>query len=367
MNISIAERFKPYSHSPGTFTLLPGSRFPFQVFPSLIRIFRFDGSLPRLFTDLNFTIKGPLEQFTILNDLEKGCLTISGKGSEGWLRIHFIASQDQQNIRLLVERAPSDELQIDHEGKSVRLHKNESYDLIEQTSPFIPYQIPQCDRLSFGCHKAQDWDLIKRRLSLDEIFPFWHRFGQLIPHTQAPKISAGTLTLLEECKHHFVLGRPEAAERTWKNLFLCGFTGILFPQLEDTLYQGIVEPISHHNKEDSPLLILSEGARLIREFLIQQERGTLSILPFLLPCLPFGRLVNVPLEGGGSISIEWSKKIIRRMSIVSDQDNEIDLKFRSNISSYRIRSHTKDKGEQRPRGSIFHLKKDCQYFIDHFR
>lgn len=366
MKISIAERLKPFSHAPGASTLLPGLGWPVQIFPCLIRIFRFQKILPLQLTELNLALKGPVEQFTVTNDLEKGRLTVSGMTREGWIRYQLIGSQDQKGIRLLVDRAPTGGLHIQGENKLTVLQNHEWLDIFEHLSSFEPYLIPPCDRLSFGCNKAQEWEMIRRRESLDEIFPFWHRLGQVIPQNQPPVESSGTLALLEECKRHFSYGRPEAAEQCWRNLFLCAFGGMFIPQLEDSRYQGIIEAKPFEERDDSPLLILSEGARMIRQLFIHQEEGSLSVLPFLLPCLPFGRLIDVPLAGGGSVSLEWSKKTIRRMMIHSDQENEIDLKFRSDISSFRLRQHPSDKGERRARFSTLSIKKNSHYVIDNF-
>lgn len=366
MRISIAERLRPYCHAPGTYTLLPGSGWPVQIFPCLIRIFRFQDGLPLQLAEINLEVKGPVEQFTIFNDLEKGWLTVTGMTCEGWMKVHLIASQDLKSIRLLVNRAPKGGLRIREERKQVLLQNHEWLDIFEQPSLFTPYAPPQCDRLSLGSHKAQDWELIKRRDGLEEIFPLWHRLGQMIPQFQVPAFCAGTLSLLDECRRHFNHGRPEDAQQSWRKFFLCGFTGMLVPQFEDDRYQGIIEAKPVLELDSSPLVILSEGARLIRQLFVQQGEGCLSILPFLLPCFPFGRLLDVPLAGGGSVSIEWSKKTIRRIVLRSEQDNEFALKFRSDISSYRLRMNVREKGERRGRMSSLSLKKNCCYYIDNF-
>lgn len=339
MKITINERFKPYSHEAGTLTLLPGSGWPIQIFPCLIRIYRSEQEL----TELNLDLQGPVKQFTLFNDLEKGCLTVSGCSSEGWFRYHLIASDDLENIRFHVDRAPTGRLRIQNET-----------DLFKD-SGFVPYRIPACDRLSFGCHKAQDWTLVKRRSSLDEILPFWHRLGQLIPQLPSPEHWSGTLSLLKEC---------EETESCWEKLLLCGFREMLVPQLNDSLHQGIIKYERIENI--SPLVLLSEGAKLIRKLFIEQSEGSLLILPRLLPCLPFGRLIDVPLIGGGRVSIEWSKKTIRQVMIHSEQEGNLELHFRSNVSSYRLRQHSKDKGERRNRVSVLNLQKNHIYFLDNF-
>lgn len=366
MRITIAERLIPFCHQPGTLAVLPGSGHLVQIFPCLIRIYELNRALPVQMADLSLALKGPVDQFTFFNDLEKGRITVSGMTSEGWIRYHLISSQDAKTIRLLIDRSPPGGVRVSGKEGGVRLIDKEWLDLLEATSSFVPYQAPVCDRLSLGCHKAQDWELIHRRLGLEEILPHWHRLGQLIPQHKFPLIPEGTLLLLEECKRHFAYGNPEEAVKSWMKCFLGGFSGLLAPRLEDSDYQGLVphQPIS--SLDLSPLILLSEGARLIRQLFILQEKGILSILPLLLPNLPFGRLIDVPLEGGGAVSLEWSKKTIRKVIIESHQEGEIGLKFRSNVRSCRLRRHQKEAGERRNCTASLVLKKDCRYILDNF-
>lgn len=366
MEISIAERLKPFIHVPGMTVILPGLGWPIQVFPCLLRMYRFQDAIPLQFAELQLELEGPVEQFTVTNDLEKGRLTVSGMTRKGWLRYHLIGSQDLKNVRLVVDRAPSGGLPVQDGSAKVVLQDKEWHDLCKQLSPFTPFALPRIDRLSFGCHKAQDWELVRRRSCLQEIFPFWHRLGQLVPQVPGPPTATGTLALLAECEQLLKQGRPDVAQQIWLNVFLCAFREMLVPQMEDSCYQGIVKSVPLAGSTVSPLVILSEGSRLIRKLLIQQENGSLGILPSLLPVLPFGRLVDVPLEGGGSISIEWSKKTIRRMSIHSTQEREIALTFHSDVRSYRLRDYARDQGERRTRHSQLFLRRDYHYYIDNF-
>ena len=173
MRISIAERLRPFSHLPGTATILPGPGYQVQIFPCFIRFYRLHRNLPVTLTELSLDLKGPIQQFTICNDLEKGRLTVSGMTAEGWMRYHLIGAQNQENVRFLIDRAPPAGFHIHNDQEKYCLRDKEWLDLflLNQKSAFVPYQVPRCDRLSLGCHKAQDWELIKRRLSLQEIFP----------------------------------------------------------------------------------------------------------------------------------------------------------------------------------------------------
>lgn len=76
MHIEIAERLKPFSHFPGTSLILPGSAYQVQIFPCLIRIFHLRETFPVLITELTLNLQGPLQQFTVCNDLEKGRISV---------------------------------------------------------------------------------------------------------------------------------------------------------------------------------------------------------------------------------------------------------------------------------------------------
>ena len=367
MRISIADRLHPFSHLPGISAILPGWGYQVQVFPCLIRIYCLKKTLPFLLTELSLELKGPIHQFTVSNDLEKGKITVSGWTAEGWLRYHMISSQLQEGVRLFVERTPKGGVSISQEQERHSLHDKEWMDLLGKNLSFQPYQIPACDRLSLGNHKSQDWELVKRRLNLAEIFPILHRLGQLVPLTTSQRSKEGTLSLLEACRRSFDEDKPEEAPQTWQNLILGGFKSMLVPQLEDSDYQGFVSPHHFLSSDISPLVLLTEGSRLIRHLFFQQEKDKISILPFLLPCLPCGRLLDVPLEGGGAISFEWTKKTIRRLILYVEQDQELTVKFRSHVRSYRLRQDIKDKGESRSCQTPLSLKKNHHYFFDNFK
>ncbi len=366
MHISIAERLRPFSHLPGTSTILTGCGYQVQIFPCLIRIYQLKSAQPFLVAQFSLELKGPVEQFTVCNDLEKGCITVSGKTSAGWLRYDIVSSKQDETIRLIADRTPSSGLSIAHEHSQYLLRDHEWLDLWGSSSLFEPYRPFSCDRLSLGNHKAQDWEWIKRRLNLAEIFPLWHRLGQLIPSYSTNGSKEGTLALLEACRKSLIDEMPDQASQHWTNLIKAGFNSLLTPQLEDRDYQGFIPNSPFQSLDISPLVILTEGSRLIRQLFFQQQQEQIAILPYLLPSLHCGRLIHVPLDRGGWISLEWTKKTIRRLMLFVEQDQELAFKFRSNVRSYRLRHHLQDKGERKNSRSSLFLKKNCHYFFDNF-
>lgn len=367
MKISIAERLRPFCHLPGTSVILPGWGCQVQIFPCLIRLYHLKKSLPLLLTEINLDLKGPIQQFTICNDLEKGRLTVSGKTADGWMRYHLISSRQNEGIRLFVERAPVNGFSIHQGNKSIILRDKEWLDLLEQDNFFEPFQISVCDRLSLGNNKAQDWELIKRRLDLAEIFPILHRLGQIIPTMPITHVREGTLSLLEDCRQNLTSETPVKGEERWNKFLLGCFNSLLVPRLEDDDYQGLNVDQPLISLDISPLVILSEGARLIRKLFVQQDKDQVWILPHVFPSLHCGRLIDVPLVGGGHLSLEWTKKAIRRLILYAGQDQEISLHFRSNVKNYRLRQHDQEKGERKNCNTPLFLKKNCHYLFDNFQ
>ncbi len=363
MHFTISERLRPFSHLPGTSTMIPGLGYQIEIFPCLFCLYDLNEAYPRRLIEVGIELKGPFQQFTVCNDLEKGRLTISGKAREGWFRYHLICGRQKSQVRLLVDRAPNGGVAFVHGNARDVLKAHEWIELLDKKSKFEAYLPPACDRLSFGNHKSQEWEMIKRRLSLLEIFPLWHRLGQLIPSFPYPLKEEGTLALLGTCARQ---EKPELGEESWLNLMQAGFSSMLVPRFEDHDHQGLVEVPFQLNTQVSPLVLLTEGSRLMRRLFVQQERGQISFLPFLLPCFHHGRLLDVQLEGGVRMSMEWTKKVIRQVTLFVEQDQELLLHFRSNVRSYRLRQHSQDKGEKRLCGSSANFKANCLYLIDNF-
>ena len=368
MEITIAERLRPYSHLPGTSMLLPGSSYCVEVFPTLLRFFQLTNKEPILLGEFKFKLKGPVDQFTVFNDLEKGAIFVSGKIDEGWFRYHLISAIQGDAVRLIVDKAPLDGVFIEINGLNRLLKSKEFLDFFKERVVFEPFIIPSCDRLSLGNHKGQDLEMIARRFDLTEILPLVHRLGQSVPViTPSPlSLDGGTLSLLEACRNSFVNERPEKGEKRWINFLKGCFSRTLVPQLEDKYYQGLTSSSSIVSSHDSPLILLTEGARLIRQLFVQQHGSELAILPYLFPSLHCGRLINVSLNCGGKLSLEWTKKTIRRLILLSGKDQECEVKFRSDVRSFRLREVNQKKGERvETKTPLFFKKNEC-YFFDNF-
>ena len=365
MHISIAERLRPFSHIPGTSTLLPGTCYEIEIFPCLFRIYDLKNNIRKFLFEGHLTFQGPVTQFTVCQDLEKGRITISGFSLEGWFRYHFLGSTQEEGIRLLVDRAPHKKLHLHLFQESRIVEEKKAYDLIPFSSSHASFNLEKRPRLSFGEHKSQDWENMWRRKQLRELLPFIYRLGCLTPPFSPSSSAVGTGYLLEICQQSLHEGHPEKTEKHWENFIRTAFRHLLVPQLEDTYYQGII-PLAFELPEISPLMLLPAAAQALQKLLIQQHAHSLLILPHLLPSLWCGRFTEVPLIGGGWISMEWTKKCIRRMELHVEHDQDLALHFRSSIRQYRVRGQEEKSVKKISNHASLQLKKNVHYFFDQF-
>ena len=259
--ITIAQRQRPFSHTPGTKVLLPGSNLIVTVYPCMLD---------------HFPIKltGPVKDFTVMLDLERGFVKVWGHYKEGFLRYRIHATL------------------------------NGGYSIITEKSP-IPGLLPTCDdpiyeappleRLFLGCNKSQDWDMVKRRMDPAEILPFWHRIGQMVPD-DTTEISS------------------------LMNAFRAHFDGIMAPRAEDTDHQGL--ELTPHAQA-----LPSQGYKDIRAQFLQQDGNHITLHRSEFPA---GRLINVSCGQLGTLDIELTKRSLRSVVLHSPNPEMADFTFPHN-------------------------------------
>ena len=82
MEISIAEKLRPFSHEPGTSCLIPGTTLVMRVYPSCIQVFDLENSPPKLVWETFLDVIGPVRDFTVQQDLEKMRVLVWGASSK---------------------------------------------------------------------------------------------------------------------------------------------------------------------------------------------------------------------------------------------------------------------------------------------
>lgn len=263
--------------------------------------------------------------FSIELDLERGEVHVFGRWKNGYE--YFIVAAEEEGIVIFSKK-----------GKKKNVFPIEK--------AFIS---PSKERLSLGSHKALDWELVKRRRDLSEIFPAWFRLGQMVP--DIPLVREGVAGLLKKCDKLEVI--PQ-----FLSLFLAGFHGILAPRLVDDDHQGIIE--TEKDVALCPLGLLTEGSKLIRSLFFEEKKEGFVFLPTLPPQFHSGRFTNFSTSRGDVIDLEWSKKLLRHAVIFPSMTHEVRFFFQKSLKSFR------EKGKRHSVEEPFLLEAGKKVYLDRF-
>ncbi len=299
--IIIAQRQRPFSHQPGTKTVLPGSLLPVTVYPCLLEV---NGE------QFPITLTGPVKDFTVMLDLEVGCVKVWGHYQEGFLRYRIHGTLSGR-FSIVIEKSPKEGLFPVNDDQL--------------------YVVPAMERLFLGCNKAQDWDMVKRRMDPAEILPFWHRLGQQVPtdSTQIPSLV---------------------------HAFQAHFDGIMAPRNTDTDYQGL-------ELVQNPGALLSEGCKTIRSLFFKQQGNMMDIIHSEFHC---GRMINISCGPLGMLDMEWTKRSLRRMVFHAATSAEIQFNFPKELKRFRVSLRRNQKGKNFSCGTPIVFEANQSYLLDNF-
>lgn len=355
MSIEMTQRFKPFSHQPGVQCLLLGAQHACEIFPALLRIYDLTASTPQLVDEVPFDFRGPVKEFTVCQNLDRGCIDVWGHAKQGYFVYHLVASGEEKLFSLTFDKDPTGCLQRIAEAYAPR-----------QRLP-LPCSLycSSFENLSFGIFKSQEWPMIHRRCSLAEILPFWFLLGQWISPQQ--KHLTGTAMLLEKIEHSIVCCEKDALRAELEILYRAGFQGILTPRLVDCEHQGFSLPKVTLEHQGSPLYLLYRGYWLIRRMLIDIWETNVQILPCLLPEFHCGKMTNLVLGSWGKLDFEWSKKTIRRMLFQPTINCSLSFCFSKGVSTYRLKEEYDIRGEKMQCGSRVDFSAGKLYYFDNFQ
>lgn len=342
MYIEIATRFKPYSHLPGTQVMLPLSTLCFQIYPTMVEVD--DLAIGKHRCKFGLSTGGMVDDFTVQQDLERGCIRVWGKCPKGYFRYRLQACETEHKGFVFAWERKPEEIEL---TKIAAKECNTPHTLL-------------LTRLSFGNTKAQDIEQMCRRSCLSELLPLWFRLGALTPASSAEQ-------------PHFLIHRlAEALESNQPQLLAtrlietlrAAFVGLLTPALNDPWHLGLQQPTE---PGISPLILLTEGQKIIQRMLVDVTANTIAILPCCPAELHCGRLTGLTIPNYGNLDIEWSKKKIRRMIFETDGQSQPNFKFHSNIKSFRLHSPNSQKAHLLNCGDIVDFSAPGRYLLDRFQ
>lgn len=343
MIIKIAERFRPFSHVPGTTCVLPQTTLAFTIYPTkiFVRDLKYSDSEITNVIETK-TLNGSIEKFLIICDLEQSYISVEGFANKKFFRYRIMPSIDNKFI-IDCQKYPID--------------WNYAEPVIAAKAIDVKHE---SERLHLGVTKKLDWSLVKRRLSLAEILPVWFYLGQQVP--DVPILNGDSLLSL--CERSLDLRNKNEIVENFKNVFLAGFNGILSPRLTDEEFYGYACPPVC---SESALSTLNYGAKLIRKMFFDTfQEKEFSILPLLSPEFHCGRILDLKCGIFGNLDLEWTKKLIRRMVFRVKKTSTLTFHFQKKIKSYRLTSKNQKISTQMTTEKSFLFEEDDTYYFDKF-
>lgn len=355
--MKIASRYRPFSHAPGCTTCILGTRYVATVYPTAVWIKDEQGGQ----IQIEWQLTGLVKNFTVMQDLEKNRLLIHGTAQEGYFNYMLFAQDSSLILRL--DRANMGILKgiLKPLHTEILLKPKEQLVLFALTEPVVERSL---EKLSFGNHKAQEWERITRRNDPLEYLPFWFAAGQL-SLGEDPGRAEGTENYLEVCKKLLDQGNKDRFLTQLTELFQVGFSEFLLPRLYDTHHLGITAVQSKDISTKAPLALLKEGYHLIRAMFLQTQGEKVSVLPHLPAAFYAGRCLGFKLSQA-SCAIEWSKKLLKRLIITSFAEQTIHFRFQTPLKSFRLRAARGIKGKEISCGDPVELGQGL-YILDQFK
>jgi len=346
-------KVRPFSHNPGSSCVIPSTTIAVEVFPT--RICFYDLGTPSIVqvAEVSFVDLGPLEEFTVTCDLVQHSVLVSGFQNKRAFR-YEIQQYESKEIRISFHKLISIIHKVDTKIGESSLWKfyDSQKKIIETTVPIVPksYLIlkphkeglcfdhwpkKKPERLFLGNTKKQDFDLMTKRGDIQELLPFYYQMAQSVPkvlHLKEHTPESRSISALLE----IAIREKKGIEEMLLSFFKVGFTKLMIPTLFDTLFQGYPDVLTEHHSDFSPLILFEKLFSDVRKIFFQESTSELLILPSLPPSFHSGVLVDVVTEKGHVLSIEWSKKVIRRLCVQTHAKVHIPFVFQNSLASYRI-------------------------------
>ena len=329
--MKIAARYRPFSHRPGCACLIPTTACLARIYPVAFILQDSLGNDVKYVWDLT----GPVKNFTIIQDLENQSIVVYGIAQQGYFSYRLFCRD--QSVVLELKRGPIAGIRLDMPSESRLIHVKDTVVLCKRVDSISCRKL---EKLSFGNHKAQDWDRIHQRNDPLEYLPFWFALGQQVP-SKKTVFDKGNYVLLTTCQKLLQDGDKEGFLDALQKLFTVGFQDLLIPKLYDDDYLGIGD-FEKNQSTQLPVSILSKGYELIRQMLFQQKGNTLYILPVLPPLFHAGRCLNLRFENSEGklsalIDLEWSKKLLKKVKITSFEKQTLQFCFQKPLKRFRLK------------------------------
>ncbi len=412
--IKAKQNLTVFSHDSGCELLIPLTLIKAKIFATRLEFYNFKKQ--KLLLSIDLRLKGEVKDFTVLQDLKKGLVQVTGFIKKDFFKYQLFLDNIKKNkpkktqighIGWLWLKAPKTVSEVVFEREKGRkvaaLQKLELPFALKETE-FCLLPKENFELLSLGSHKKQQMEMLQKRSDLTEILPLWFWLGKMMPGRKnlhkldLKKIKpVGTLKLLQAIEIAISNQDKQQAEKFLLWLFKTGFQGIFMPCLFDAKHQGILEtennflspncnnisdmqmanvhtdniqkPNNAHDKKIQTSAmdvswILSYGAILIRSLFFQEELNLFKILP--VSNFFAGRFINIQTQFG-LLDIEWSKKLLKKMVLKAEKSGRLQLRLQKPLKSFRLLRQGQRKGKILNQNSFIFIEKSKLYYFDRFQ
>lgn len=346
MKITISDRFRSFSHKAGHQVLVPGTLVALQVFPTEL-VWGFLGGEKR---SLVLYLKGPMDPFTVEQDLDARLVRIYGQSQQGYFRMS-VRRAESGELMLHFEKTPVGGILTTHAKETSCFSSGDVFplDLMESK------QILSQERLFLGLSKQKEWERIRDRQDLREILPLWHALGRTVPMEKEEK---KFFPVLEEAINK---REKQVVYNLLISTYLAHFSAGFFPRKEDWEKQGIAPLI------DCATDLLPRGSESIRSLFFQENADVWYFLPCLLSQFASGKMTGIRTKTGCNIDFEWTKHRLRKVKVTVPQEQEIRWHFPSEVKTFRIRCSYKDRGKVLSAQSPSFIVPEGEVWLDLFQ
>ena len=326
--IKIADRFRPFSHTPGSTCMIPRSGWAVEAYPLEFRLFYKDQNVL-----LKLHLTGPVDGFTLEQDLENEVVRIFGKAKEGYF--NFQISHLGNLVKVALNRG--EQISYNFLGKDGVLQRGQDLEILSEEA--FPKTL--VERLSLGLNKKLDWDLVLKRCDLRELYPALFLLGQ--------KTRFGTSDFVLNDLALFVKYH---------------FDNLLFPKRQSDNRLGVLSQNIPDDIQLSHLLYKAYAA--IRALFILEEDAKIFLLPDLPKEFVFGRLLGLK-TGYAIFDLEWSKRKLHKVRIMSLQNGFLSIVFPSDVDSFRIKYKLYEKGKMVSATDRIEIRDGQIIYLDKFQ
>lgn len=382
MRIAIHSKLTPFSHEAGKKHLLPGSNFILQIFPAKIEVFRIDIHPAQKVAAFDFAFSAFVKQFTVIHDLYRNSIWVSGKANGEFFRYCIRSLPSQSELILFFDRNRGENIDVHYSTfdkdyfctKQVSDSKKQFFCLTHLSDRSDLCKIPiYHNELFFHCgvHKFAEWERIHKRGDLEEILPIWLAYANcrnIVPcDFSVGNIPSSIAPFFKHCLHDLENRKMDSFQKNLLLLWKISFDDCGIPIPEGNQNTGLQLQTCPNNQKFSAKNWLDLSAQFVLSLFIRQQNNEIWVLPYVPPQVKNGRLINIRLANdSGSISLEWSLGKLRKMELKSFADQKYILHFPKSLASCRLQfeKHTSTISVKE-RFEIL-SKKEIKYDFDYF-